>query len=102
VLKITWAFGGETIVAPVTLDLAEPRPDNGLQRGVMTRNVIADPRMTLPKILRGNLAILSALTPNGTVSGRFNATFVNGVEPGSGRTLYGSFQATVNPVMVKP
>jgi len=75
-------------------DLAESISPNN-QRGVISRNVLNDPRTTFPPLVRGRLQFNAPLVAGKSVSGSFNATFADGTTFASGRTVFGSFGATV-------
>lgn len=75
-------------------DLAESI-SQGNQRGVISRNVFNDPRTTFPPLSRGRLQFNAPLAIGKSVSGNFNATFADGTSFASGRTVFGSFGATV-------
>lgn len=75
-------------------DLAETLPQ-GSQRGVISRNVLNDPRTTFPPLVRGRLQFNAPLAIGHTVSGSFNATFADGTTFASGRTVFGSFGGVV-------
>jgi len=93
VLQITANLAG---LAPGTsrFDLAETMPDN-TQRGVVSRNVLNDPRTTFPAIARGALNLSGTLATGQRVSGSFSVTFVEGIQFASGRTAFASFGAIV-------
>jgi hypothetical protein len=75
-------------------NLAETMP-LGNQRGAITRNVFNDPRTTFPPLSYGHLTFNSSLIVGQTVGGNFSATFAPGTTFASGRTVFGSFGATV-------
>jgi len=75
-------------------DLAESISPNN-QRGVISRNVLNDPRTTFPPLARGRLQFNAPLVAGKSVSGSFNATFADGTTFASGRTVFGSFGAPV-------
>ncbi len=75
-------------------DLTDTMPD-GNQRGTITRNVFNDPRTTFPPLFLGHLRFNSSLTVGRTVGGNFSVTFAEGTSFASGRTVFGSFGATV-------
>lgn len=93
VLQVTTSLSG---VAPGTsrFDLTEVTPDN-TQRGVISRNVLNDPRTTFPAIARGSLNLSGTLSTGKRVSGSFSVTFVEGIQFANGRTVFASFEATV-------
>lgn len=80
------------------LDLAEPldedEPDSA-QRGTVSRSVYKEPVRDFPRIARGTLTLEKPLTPNTVVPGNFHVTFVTGTDVYSGRTVFGTFEATV-------
>jgi len=94
-LKITYRYedndGG--VPAASTVDLAEVY--QGAQRGVLSRNVLQDPRKSFPDMLRGELYFDRFPAQGEKVRGNFHVTFENGIEEASGRTVFGDFQATV-------
>ena len=75
-------------------DLAESISQNN-QRGVISRNVLNDPRTTFPPLALGRLQFNAPLAAGKSVSGSFHATFADGTTFASGRTVFGSFGATV-------
>jgi hypothetical protein len=96
VFKVGYRFaGGEVAQRGVPLDLALDA-GSGQQRGSFTRDVFNDPRKLFPPAERGALTF-DDLPDAGRsmVRGKFNVTFVNGKEPASGRTVFGSFEAKV-------
>ncbi len=70
---------------------------NGKQRGVFSRNVADDPRNSLPPIVRGTISFNRPLDPDTTVTGDFHVTFENGIEAASGRTVFSTYSARVQP-----
>lgn len=96
VFKVGYRYApGEAARKGVALDLALDA-GNGQQRGGFSRDVFNDPRKLFPLAERGTLTF-DTLPDAGrpTVTGKFNVTFVNGKEPASGRTVFGSFEAKV-------
>lgn len=93
-LKLTYALVDGGLPAKVRVDLTELGP-NGRQRGLFSRDVQDDPRKALPPLARGELYFDAALDPDATVHGDFHGTFVNGIEPASGHTVFGTFDAKV-------
>ena len=94
VLQVTASLAGTSLSPNVSLDLAE-EISPGVQRGTISRNVLNDPRTTFPKLQRGGLRFSSALSPGQKVNGNFSATFADGTDAASGRTVFGDFGATV-------
>lgn len=94
VLKVTARLEGVALEPGVALDLAEPLSAGG-QRGVVSRNVLDDPRRDFPPLQRGRLLLEGAVTPGARVPGEVSATFENGTELASGRTVFGSFEGSV-------
>ncbi|WP_426749312.1 hypothetical protein [Myxococcus sp. Y35] len=77
------------------VDLAEVLA-NGAQRGAVGRNVLDEPARTFPALRVGGLEVKALPSQQGQrISGEFHVTFVNGTHPYSGRTIFGSFEATV-------
>lgn len=95
-LKVAYRLLGEPAPAGGRVDLASVDM-NGSQRGVLSRNVSNDPRKTLPPILRGTLSFDRPLDPDTVVSGDFHVTFENGIEAASGRTVFSTYSARVQP-----
>jgi hypothetical protein len=108
VVRFTRPLGdGEDIVLQVSasragldpsvhqFDLAELTPQ-GNQRGTITRNVFNDPRTSFPPLAIGHLQLSAIPAALGqSVNGSFSATFAEGTSFASGRTVFGSFGATV-------
>lgn len=97
--KVALALRGQPQPVAVRVDLTE-EDANMKQRGVFSRNVRQDPRMTFPRAARGTLYLDRALVddagiPADFVSGDFHVTFENGIEAASGRTVFGNFNARV-------
>lgn len=65
------------------------------QRGTVSRSVYKEPTRDFPRIARGTLTLDAPLTPQTTVPGNFHVTFVTGTDVYSGRTVFGTFEATV-------
>ena len=89
--------GQDALVTGWTYDLTEVLT-SGLPRGVVSRNVLDDPRgVTQPfTTLRvGEIHFINVPQQgqNLKAAGDFHATFTNGVEFASGKTVFGSFQA---------
>lgn len=98
-LKLTYTPADGGMPAKVRVDLTE-LAGNGRQRGLFSRDVQDDPRKALPALLRGELYFDGPLAPdvNGAlpvVHGDFHGTFLNGIEPASGHTVFGTFDAKV-------
>jgi hypothetical protein len=94
VLRLSVDLAETSIDAGETFNLASTTPD-GVQRGVISRSVLDDPLTTFPPLQRGQLTFSGPLNPGGSVSGDFRVTFENGVHVASGRTVFGTFEATV-------
>ncbi len=79
-----------------SINLAQTLPD-GLPRGTFTRAVHNDPRSVFPPIVRGTLTFDQNPTVGAKVTGSFDVLFgESGVSDiGSGRTVIGTFSATV-------
>lgn len=97
-LKVTVRTGLLTPEQLESLDfnLAADAGNGGLdQLGVLSRNVLNDPRRSFTTLQRGSLKVnrLPA-APGETCTGEFRATFDPGIEYSSGRTLFGTFTAT--------
>jgi hypothetical protein len=107
--ELTYALVDLTVPVKAEVDLTEAVViDGGVttqQRGVCSRNVLNDPRKTFPRIKAstpgaepsGGLYLDREPVSNGSVSGNFHVTFEDGTEATSGRTVFGSFNATVSP-----
>ena len=68
----------------------------GGQRGAVTRNVLADPDHTaFPQLTRGTFSVDSDLSQAVHAQGNVSITFVPGNEFGSGRAVFGAFDAQV-------
>lgn len=96
VLRVLVNVAGIPLTAPTRIDLAEAMPAGG-QRGFVTRKVYEDTREVLPELARGYLLLRSTPQPNQTLKGELSLTFVQGSDWGSGRTVFGSFEALVLP-----
>lgn len=94
VLRVTASTLGTSVDAQKTLDLAEEDP-SGRQRGRVTRLVQDDPLTTLPPLRRGGLTFQRSLIPGQTVPGELHITFAQGTDLASGRTVFGTFEATL-------
>lgn len=95
VLAVAANTAGLDVAPGLTVDLAEDAP-SGQQRGELTRNVLNDPRTTLPAIQIGTLTLDQLPKETGqSVSGKFNVTFVECINFGCGRTVFGSFKGKV-------
>lgn len=95
VLAVAAHTGGLDPKPGQTIDLAEEAP-SGQQRGELTRNVLNDPRTTLPALQIGTLTLDALPEETGqVVTGRFNVTFVECIDFGCGRTVFGSFKGKV-------
>ncbi len=98
VLKVS-AFVGDMIpegyVGPLTINLAEVL-EGGAQRGAIGRSVLDEPVRTFPQLEVGTLTVDGTpVTASSRIQGDFHVTFVNGIDVFSGRTIFGSFEATV-------
>lgn len=94
VLRLSVDLAGTSIDARETFDLTSL----GLQgnpRGTVSRSVLDDPLTTFPRMKRGELTFNHRVIPGEAVSGEFRITFENGTELASGRTVFGTFEATV-------
>ncbi|MFY2556490.1 hypothetical protein ACN469_02505 [Corallococcus terminator] len=98
VLKVSARVGDmipEGYTGGLTIDLAEAL-EGGAQRGVIGRSVLDEPARAFPQLERGTLVVDKIPTGQGQrVTGDFHVTFVNGIDIYSGRTIFGSFEATV-------
>jgi hypothetical protein len=95
VLKVFVTVEGETPAAPTRWDLAEAMASGG-QRGSATRNVLDEPQNTsFPALSRGSFRIEQGLTQATRVTGEVSLTFVTGNVLGSGRAVFGPFDAEV-------
>lgn len=96
-IRIAYRFIGEDLPTGGTLDLTAV-DENGLPRGVVSRNVTNDPRNVFPNIVRGKLIFDRRLVAGTTVTGSFHITFENGTEVASGRTVFSNqYSAEVQP-----
>ncbi|MCC6337459.1 MAG: hypothetical protein IT380_26110 [Myxococcales bacterium] len=93
-LQVTAALKDVTLAAGQPLNLAEKLTAT-TQRGVLSRNVMGDTTTRFPSLERGTLTLGSLPTAQGTVSGSFNATLVQGATEPYGRTVSGKFDAAV-------
>ena len=85
----------EGYTGPLDVDLAEVL-STGAQRGAVGRNVLDEPARTFPALRLGGLKVKALPGQQGQrISGELHVTFVNGTHPYSGRTIFGSFEATV-------
>lgn len=95
VLKVTAAIADLELAANGTIDLAEAGP-SGTQRGVVSRDVLDDPRRLFPRLLRGRVILNKVPESAGpNVKGDLSVLFENGTEFASGRTVFGTFEADV-------
>jgi len=94
VLQVTARLAGKVLSPNVSFDLAE-EISPGVQRGTISRNVLNDPRTTFPMLKRGSLHFSSAFATGQKANGDFSATFADGTDAASGRTVFGDFGATV-------
>lgn len=97
ILKVAARLDDLTFTPDQPIDLAAPLTEalDGPQRGTVSRSKLDEPARDFPRIARGSLTVEKALTPGAKVPGSFHVTFVNGTHVYSGRTLFGSFEATV-------
>ncbi len=85
----------EVYTGPLTVDLAEVL-EGGAQRGAIGRSVLDEPVRTFPQLRLGTLFVDAMPLEQGQrITGEFNVTFENGTDVYSGRTIFGSFEATV-------
>ncbi|MCP3139004.1 hypothetical protein [Pyxidicoccus xibeiensis] len=98
VLKVSALVGDmipEGYTGPLDIDLAQVLED-GAQRGAIGRSVLDEPARTFPQLERGGLQVDGTPVEAGSrITGDFHVTFVNGTDVYSGRTIFGSFEATV-------
>ena len=94
VLRLSVDLAGTSIDAHETFDLASLDLD-GNQRGTISRSVLDDPLTSFPQLQRGELTFRRSVISGETIPGEFRVTFVNGTELASGRTAFGTFEATV-------
>jgi hypothetical protein len=96
-VNVSYRLWGAEVPGKGTFDLAEVNAMD-IQRGVLSRNVSDDPRSTFPKLTRGTLTLNGPLTPGSVVTAEFRATFENGIDAASGRTVFSNgFSAKVQP-----
>ncbi|MHB8874108.1 MAG: hypothetical protein ACYC8T_10515 [Myxococcaceae bacterium] len=93
-LKVTAHIADLILVENGTIDLAEEEAA-GTQRGVISRDVLDDPRRLFPRLQRGRLILDEVPNTGKTVHGDLAITFENGIEFASGRTVFGKFEADV-------
>ncbi len=94
VLRVTSSLLGAVVNPRQPLDLAEV-DDLGRVRGRVARAVNNDPVTDFPPPRRGALTFDRHLQQGATVNGELHLTFENGTELASGRTVFGSFEATI-------
>ncbi len=94
VFQLTIDVSDLVLAANVQINLAEPAPRGG-QRGVASRNLLADPRKTLPELEVGRLLLKDEPLSGGRLRGEFSLTFVQGIEYANGRTVFSPFTASV-------
>lgn len=95
VLEVAANTDGVDLAPGQAIDLAEQDP-SGQQRGELTRNVLDDPRRTFPSLWIGSLTLDQLPEKTGqAISGKLNVTFVECINFGCGRTVFGSFQGKV-------
>ncbi len=99
-LKVSARVGDmipEGYTGGLKIDLAQVL-EGGAQRGAIGRSVLDEPVRTFPQLARGTLTVDGTPTlPGSRITGDFHVTFVNGTDIYSGRTIFGSFEATVQP-----
>jgi len=93
-LQVTASLKDLTLTAGQPINLAEKLTAT-TQRGVLSRNVMGDTTTRFPALERGTLTLQALPTAGATVSGDFNATFVQGATEPYGRTVSGRFEAKV-------
>lgn len=97
-LKVSAVVGDmipEGYTGPLDINLAEVL-EGGAQRGAIGRSVLDEPARTFPQLEVGQLKVDSTATePGSRITGDFHVTFINGTDVVSGRTIFGSFEATV-------
>jgi len=97
-LKVSATVGDmipEGYVGPLQINLAEVLK-GGAQRGTLGRSVLEEPARTFPPLEVGRLNVDGTpVTAGSRITGDFHVTFVNGTHVFSGRTIFGSFEATV-------
>ncbi len=100
-LMVTYSLEDGGIFQDKRVDLTELTAA-GTQRGLVSRNVLNDPRRSFPALNRGTLYLGRGLLDqdgivisDAVVSGDFHVTFENGIEAASGRTIFGNFDAKV-------
>lgn len=98
VLKVSAQVGDlvqEGHAGAFTVNLAEALA-GGAQRGAIGRSVLDEPVRPFPQLRLGTLTVDPLPGETGQrVSGEFHVTFENGTDLYSGRTIFGSFEATV-------
>ncbi|MCP3103624.1 hypothetical protein LZ198_32545 [Myxococcus sp. K15C18031901] len=98
VLKVSAQVGDmipEGYTGGLNINLAEVL-SNGAQRGAIGRTVLDEPERTFPPLQVGALIVQQLPLQQGQkVDGEFHVTFANGTHIYSGRTIFGSFEATV-------
>lgn len=92
--KLSYNLSGTAIQRHVDMDLASQRPEGG-PRTTLSRDVLDDPRQSFPAVQLGAITFEDLPTSGQHVKGQFHLTFVEGKELGSGRTVFGPFEATV-------
>lgn len=94
VLKVGVSIEGAVPSHAVQYDLAQEMA--GGQRGTATRNVLAEPEnTTFPPLSRGTFRVDGDMTKALKVKGEVSLTFVQGNVLGSGRAVFGAFEAEV-------
>ncbi len=94
VFQLTVDVSDLVLAANIKIDLSEPGPRGG-QRGVTSRNLIADPRKALPTLEVGRLLLTDEPLSGGRLRGELSVTYIQGIEYANGRTVFGPFTASV-------
>jgi len=92
--KIAINIDGLTLNKGLDIDLTSSLND-GTPRVSCTRAIGEDPRRDFPAIERGDLVLDSDVNYNQTASGHFHVLFAEGGQIGEGRTVDGTFSASV-------
>ena len=95
IIEIAASTTGVDLTNGGTLNLLDKLPD-GSSRGAVTRAVANDPRRDFAPLTRGTLVFTENPTVGAKVTGTFSLLFdASSSDLGAGRTVYGSFAATV-------
>ncbi len=94
VFKATAIISDLVLVQNGSIDLAEVLP-SGVQRGLMSRDVLNDPRRAFPKLQRGRVILDRVPVSGENVNVDLAVTFEAGIDFASGRTVFGKFEANV-------